>query len=80
MWDVAVDRTGSIDILRDSIVPMRNVHYTFINQLIRDATNHAAKLGLEIAFTVINLKPAKTFGLGRRIDHHRQDHLRRSGH
>ncbi len=53
MWDIAIKEAGSIDRMRDMIVPLRNVHHTVISQMKETETNEAAKLGLDIALAMV---------------------------
>jgi hypothetical protein len=53
MWDIAIKEAGSIDRMRDMIVPLRNVHLTVISQMKEKETSEAAKLGLDIALAMV---------------------------
>lgn len=53
MWDIVVERSGSIDNMRDQLVPMRNVHLEVISQMKDGAENEAAKLGFDIALAMV---------------------------
>jgi hypothetical protein len=53
MWDIVVERSGSIDNMRDQLVPMRNVHLEVISQMKDRAENEAAKLGFDIALVMV---------------------------
>ena len=53
MWDVTIKEAGSIERMRDLIVPLRNVHLNVISELKKDATGEAAKLGFDIALAMV---------------------------
>lgn len=53
MWDIVVEKSGSIDNMRDQIVPMRNLHLDVISQMKDGAENAAASLGLDIALAMV---------------------------
>ncbi len=48
MWDTVVERSGSIDSLRDEPMYARNIHLNVISKLIDESENEAGKLGLKI--------------------------------
>jgi hypothetical protein len=52
-WDIAIEKAGSIDDMRDTFVFMKNTHFTVANQLIEKSDSAAGKLGLEIAGAMI---------------------------
>ncbi|WKW51226.1 hypothetical protein [Rhodomicrobium lacus] len=52
MWEAAV-RESSIDLMRDQILPMRNMHFEVIQGQIQNATNECAKLGLKVALAMV---------------------------
>lgn len=53
MWDIAIEKAGSIDDMRDTFVLMKNRHFEVINKMIGEAENEATKLGLEIALAMV---------------------------
>lgn len=53
MWDIAIKEAGSIDSMRDMIMPLRNVHFSVITQMKEKETSEAAKLGLDIALAMV---------------------------
>jgi uncharacterized membrane protein YgcG len=50
MWDIAIKEAGSIERMRDLIVPLCNVHLTVISQM---KEKESAKLGLDIALAMV---------------------------
>jgi hypothetical protein len=53
MWDIAIKEAGSIDTMRDLIVPLRNVHLTVISGMKEKETHPAARLGLDVALAMV---------------------------
>lgn len=53
MWDEAIKQAGSIDNMRDMIMPMRNIHFEVISKMKAGTENPAQKLGLEIALAMV---------------------------
>jgi hypothetical protein len=53
MWDSAIEHAGSIENMRDMLVPLRNVHLEVISQMKNKTTSKSVQLGLDIAFAMI---------------------------
>lgn len=53
MWDIAIEKEGSIERMRDLLVPLRNVHFEVISKMIENASSDAEKLGLECARAMV---------------------------
>jgi hypothetical protein len=53
MWDEAIKQAGSIDAMRDLIMPMRNIHFKVISKMRADAEHPAIQLGLDIALAMV---------------------------
>ncbi len=54
MWDAAIEHAGSIDQMRDQIVPLRNVHLEVISQMKATAAEDRSRcLGLDIALAMV---------------------------
>jgi hypothetical protein len=52
-WDAAIREAGSIEYMRDMIVPIRNVHFTVINNLHGETTNKSLQLGYAVALAMV---------------------------
>jgi hypothetical protein len=53
MWDVVIERSSSIENLREEPVYMRSIHYDVICKMINNAASEARKLGLEICRAMV---------------------------
>jgi hypothetical protein len=53
LWDVAVDRAGSIEDMRDTFVLMKLQHFDVATKIIEQSDSEAGRLGLEIARAMI---------------------------
>lgn len=53
MWDSAIGQAGSINNMRNLIVPLRNGHLTVVSQLKNQQTSEAERLGLDVALGMI---------------------------
>lgn len=53
VWDAAIREAGSIDSMRDMIVPLRNVHFEVIDKLRRECTNKSVALGCAVTLAMV---------------------------
>lgn len=53
MWDVVIERSGSIEGLREEPVYARNIHFDVMSKSIDQAETPARKLGLEICKAMV---------------------------
>lgn len=53
MWDIVVEESGSIENMRDQLVPVRDLHLGVISQMKDQAPNKAASLGIDIALAMV---------------------------
>lgn len=53
MWNIVIEESGTIDHLRDQLVPIRNVHLDVISQMKDQAASDADRLGLDIALAMV---------------------------
>lgn len=52
-WDAAIEEAGSIENMRDMIVPLRNVHFSVIDKLRRETSNKSLELGYAVALAMV---------------------------
>jgi hypothetical protein len=53
MWDAVIERSSSIDELREEPMYARNIHYDVLCNMIKKAESEAGKLGLEICRAMV---------------------------
>src|SRR5688572_1483534 len=53
IWDAAIENAGSIENMRDLIMPLRNQHFEVINGMRMKEQDEATKLGLQIALALV---------------------------
>ncbi|MGA2056825.1 MAG: hypothetical protein ABSG88_16115 [Bradyrhizobium sp.] len=53
MWDTVIERSSSIEQLREEPMYARSIHYDVISNMIKKAESEAGKLGLEICRAMV---------------------------
>jgi hypothetical protein len=53
MWDAVVERSGSIEELRDEPMYARGIHFDVLSKMIDESESKAGKLGLEICKAMV---------------------------